>query len=161
MQFKFLANAIIATGILLGTAHAQAKLLESRMETYQVEAVQGQETLHSITETQPGNILEYRLVYTSHANKPLSIQYISVPVPENTQYMAASAKTAVISTFRVSIDDGKTWETEPVIRQRKDKNGEVKEVTIPASEYTHLRWQEQNAIAPGAQQVFNYRVKVE
>ncbi len=160
MQSKSLVNVLLAVVTVLGATGVRASLLDSRMDAYKVETSKGKETLHPATVAEPGNVLEYKLTYTSKADKPLAVQHISVPVPQNTHYLPNSAYTSVASQFQVSIDGGKHWESEPVKRMRKGKDGKLEEVTIPESEYTHLRWQEKNDIGPGAVQTFHYRVKV-
>ncbi len=160
MQSKSLVGILLAATALLGAMNVQASLLESKMDAFVVENAKGNESLRPTSVAEPGNVLEYQLTYTSKAKKPLAMQYISVPVPQNTLYIQNSAYTSVTSDFQVSLDGGKNWESEPVKRLRKDENGKLKEVIVPTSEYTHLRWHEKSDIAPGAIQKFHYRVKV-
>jgi len=60
----------------------------------------------------------------------------------------------------VSIDGGKTFEKEPVTRQKKMADGTVKKVVIAADKYTHIRWKASDALVSKGQQQYTYRVKV-
>ena len=83
------------------------------------------------------------------------------PVPEGTSYVSDTANADVSASLLVSIDGGKTFETEPVIRLETKSSGEVVEKVIPPEQYTHLKWQAENAInADGGTQFYSYRVRV-
>lgn len=153
-------SALLALMLSVNLSFAWAGLLDSSMAVYQVHVQDGQTRLQPATTSEPGQVLEYQLTYTSQAKTPLRIDQISVPVPANTRYIPDSSRTDVVSRFQVSIDGGKRWDSEPVKRQRKGKDGKIQEVIVPVSEYTHLRWQEKNPIKPGEVQTFSYRVKV-
>ena len=52
------------------------------MAAYTVKKVNNKETLVKADKAEPGSVIEYHLTYTSNAKTPLSVQQISVPVPE-------------------------------------------------------------------------------
>ena len=74
--------------------------------------------------------------------------------------MAKSAKTQTTSVFEVSIDNGQTWNKEPVTRKVKNTAGEMVEETVPPTEYTHLRWVAKDPMNKGEKRNFVYRVRV-
>ena len=75
--------------------------------------------------------------------------------------MSNTANADVSASLLVSIDGGKTFETEPVIRLETKDTGEVIEKVVPPEQYTHLKWKAENAIgADGGTQFYTYRVRV-
>ncbi len=140
-------------------AHADQKV-RSQMLAYVVTSDNGVETLKEASTAEPGNTLEYQLAYTNTSAEAVSGLTVSVPVPTNTRYQALSAKTGIPSNFEVSIDGGKSWESEPVKRLRKDKSGQLQEVIVPVEEYTNLRWLVKRPLKGGEVQQFKYRIQV-
>ncbi|WP_422447751.1 MULTISPECIES: hypothetical protein [unclassified Endozoicomonas] len=150
---------VLAASFMMSTAQAAEKV-RSQMLAYVVTSENGKETLKKAATAEPGNVLEYQLAYTNTSAEAMSGLNVAVPVPANTRYLDKTAITVVPSRFEVSIDGGKTWEGEPVKRLRKDNNGQLKEVVIPATEYTNLRWLVQRPLKGGEVQQFTYRIQV-
>ena len=106
-------------------------------------------------------MVEYRLTYRNTGDQPLSGLVITGPVPANTAYVGGSANTEVDASFTVSIDNGTRFLAEPVTREVKDADGQSKNVTVPPSDYTQVRWQPKGSLAPDTEQQYRYRVKVQ
>jgi hypothetical protein len=77
-----------------------------------------------------------------------------------TSYIGKSAFTQAKANLQVSIDGGKTFETEPVKRMVTDANGKKVQKIIPPSVYTHLRWTMKEPLKAGEVQNFAYRSTV-
>ncbi len=137
-----------------------AETVRSQMNAYLVTQNNGKESLKPATTAEPGDTLEYQLAYTNTSAQAVSALNVVVPVPANTQYLDKTAATRVPSRFEVSLDGGKFWESEPVKRLRKDKDGSMVEMIVPPSEYTHLRWQVERPLGGGEVQQFSYRIQV-
>ncbi len=135
--------------------------LTSQMETYLVAEKDGQEVMTVTEEASPGDVIEYRLIYTNQSEQPLSGLEITGPIPANTAYLANSADTDVEAVFTVSIDDGSSFEAEPVTRSITGPDGQTQNVIVPPSDYTQLRWVPQSGIQPGQVLEYRYRVKVQ
>jgi hypothetical protein len=75
-------------------------------------------------------------------------------------YVGQSAKTGVPADLLVSIDGGATFEAEPVRRQERMPNGQMKTVVVPAEKYTNIRWKVKQPISSLGKQLYSYRVKV-
>lgn len=135
--------------------------LSSKMETYLVSEKNGQEEMVASQEASPGDVIEYRLVYTNEVEQPLSGLEITGPIPANTAYLKGSASTDVSTEFTVSIDDGSSFEAEPVTRTLTGPDGQTQNVIVPPSDYTQLRWVPENGIQPGQVLEYRYRVKVQ
>ena len=135
--------------------------LSSQMETFLVTNKKGEELVVVTEQASPGDIVEYRLTYTNESQQPLSGLVITGPVPANTQYLEDSAAADVKAAFTVSIDGGETYHAEPVKKTQTDRNGQPKNIIVPPSEYTQLRWVPDKGIQPGKVQTYRYRVKVQ
>ncbi|PID46107.1 MAG: hypothetical protein CSB47_05985 [Proteobacteria bacterium] len=142
------------------TAKSKPSLVSS-MQAYVVKVnAQGKEYRQPAKLTEPGQVIEYNLTYSNQTKKTLSGLVVSGPIPANTRYVPDSAKTGVASELLVSIDGGATFEREPVRRQQKMANGQLKTVIIPPEKYTNLRWKVKQPIAALGRQLYSYRVKV-
>lgn len=153
--------AAISAAITVSVVAKDKPTLVSSMQAYLVKTnAQGKEYRQPAKQTEPGQILEYNLSYVNQMRKPLSGLVVSGPIPANTSYVANSASTAIASDLLVSIDGGATFEREPVRRQMKMPNGQMKTVIIPAEKYTNVRWNVKQPIQPNGNQLYAYRVKV-
>lgn len=140
---------------------ANASPITSEMKVYVVAVDEkGKETLTEQENAEPGQMLEYHMVYSNVSKKNLKITNADGLIPKSTEYVSKSANSKVKSDFLVSIDQGKTFEKEPVIRQRKEA-GKITEYVVPVSEYTNVRWMAKEKIKPNKKQIFKYRVKVQ
>ena len=120
----------------------------------------GNEVLKVAKTAEPGQKIQYQLVYKNSGQRAYKAGAITGPIPANTHYLANTTRTKVRSKLLVSIDGGKSFEQEPVKRQRLMPNGKMKTVVIPASKYTHIRWNPDNKIKAGEKQLYNFRVQV-
>ena len=93
--------------------------------------------------------------YKNTGSAALNDLVVTGPIPSATQYQANTAIAPVDAAFEVSVDGGKTYESEPVTRTVKGKK-----VIIPASQYTHVRWIPNVSLAANSEQVYSYRVQV-
>lgn len=135
--------------------------ISSEMKVFVVNvADDGSEKLLSKGQAEPGQMLEYHLTYHNTSKETLKITSADALIPVNTEYVASSANTDVASEFMVSIDQGKTYEAEPVIRQRRE-GGQLVDYIVPTSKYSHVRWVNKENMLAKAKQVFKYRVKVQ
>ena len=134
----------------------------SSMEAFIVDQdAEGNEVLREADKALPNQVIEYRLNYANRSAQPINGLAVTGPIPESTVYIADTAATMARTNFKVSIDDGETWEDEPVLRLRKAQNGEMVQVVIPASEYTHVRWNAASPLLAEAEQQYRYRVKIQ
>ena len=162
LRLLSLLSAAALSISITGNAIADNGPLKTSMDAYVItKDANGKEIAEKTTEVEPKQTVEFRATYKNMSNDTLENVVISGPIPKSTHYQAGSAKTQVAATFEVSIDGGKTFESEPVKRMRKSANGEMIEVIIPASEYTNVRWIPTSGIAGNETQYYSYRVSVE
>ncbi len=106
-------------------------------------------------------IVEYRLTYTNNGDQPLSGLIITGPIPANTVYLENSAATQVNADFTVSIDNGDSFQAEPITKTITGENGQSKNVEVSPSDYTQVRWQPKGSLQPDQVQEYRYRVTVQ
>jgi uncharacterized repeat protein (TIGR01451 family) len=136
--------------------------LESKMSAYLVVTDNnGKEVLKKTDSAAPGETIEYMLTYHNTGKTKLSALAVNGPIPPNTHFVQGSNTTQVPHAFKVSIDHGKSWDTEPVRRKQKSKEGKEVWVIIPPSEYTNIQWMAKNPIGPGEIQAYRYRITIE
>ena len=100
-----------------------------------------------------GQVVYYTLRITNQTTVPLRNVAVVQPVPANTTYVAdsASGPGAAVS---FSVDGGKTYA--PADSLMIETEGGTKQLA-QASQYTHIRWQLRNPLAPGATALARFR----
>lgn len=122
----------------------------------------GEEIIKKARETEPGHVMEFRIVFTNNgADDVKGIQVVD-PIPQNTRFVPDSHQSDVTAAFEVSIDGGESFELEPVVRIETQPDGSQKEVVVSPEQYTHVRWLAAEELASnGGQHQFVYRVTVD
>jgi len=158
-------NLVLATVLTAVVAIASPAMaddpIQGTMQAFVVEKADDKETLKVANDVEPKQLLEYQLEYTNKSRDNINGLTVVGPVPEGTEYVSDTAGADVSANLLVSIDGGKTFESEPVVRTETKSNGEVVEKIIPPEQYTHLKWTAVSAIeAKGGKQLYSYRVRV-
>lgn len=157
----YLVAMLVTAVVASSTAFSSDSPLVNRLQAYLVQYDQsGNEKLKSVNVAEPEQLIEYQLTYENISNAELEGLVITGPIPSSTEYQAKSAKTVVTSELLVSIDGGKTFESEPVKRTVRNAKGQEEVTIIPPSKYTHVRWKANEKLAAKSTQLFAYRVKV-
>jgi len=104
----------------------------------------------------PGDTVIFTNVYENVGSEPVTKAVINNPVPEHTVYVD---KTAEVKGARAefSIDGGKTYGL-PKTLMVVGTDGKAKQAQ--ASDYTHIRWTIEKAVAPGAKGSVSFKAKV-
>jgi uncharacterized repeat protein (TIGR01451 family) len=99
-----------------------------------------------------GQVVYYTLRITNQSTVPLRNVAVVQPVPANTTYLAdsASGPGAAVS---FSVDGGKTFG--PADSLMIESEGSTQRAR--AGQYTHIRWQLRNPLAPGATALARFR----
>jgi uncharacterized repeat protein (TIGR01451 family) len=126
----------------------------------QVEKLQNQvwQPLISDTSMQQGDRLRYRVKGNNQSQFSLAQVVITQPIPKETTYVLDSTTGLHSATVTFSIDDGKTYMTNPIISVQR--SNEVITQKAPAEAYTHIRWQLSGELLPQAPIELIYQVKV-
>ena len=163
MKFKLKWFGAMLLGVLLlpSAASAQESPLESTLESYLVVEEGGEERLTPAEQAGPGDIIEYRLLYTNVSDRALSGLVVNGPIPNNTSYLGDTDSASVNAAFTVSVGAGDEFQSEPYTRVVTDENGNQQEEVVPPEDYTQLRWEPVDSIAPNQTQTYIYRVQVD
>jgi len=100
------------------------------MQAFVVETEDDKETLKEASKVEPEQLVEYQMTYVNKGEASINGLTVVGPVPEGTEYVSDTANADVSSLLKVSIDGGKTFESEPVIRQETKSSGEVVEKVV-------------------------------
>ena len=153
--------AAVAGSVVMVSASKNEPMLSSHMQASVVSVdANGKELMRDMKEVAPGQTIQYKLTYSNNSDNSFKGLVVTGPIPTNTHYLANTAVTKVTAQRLVSIDGGKTFEKEPVKRQKRMPDGSLKTVIIPANKYTHIRWKANDALVSKGQQQYTYRVKV-
>lgn len=101
----------------------------------------------------PGDKVGYQISFENTGKEAATDLVIANPIPENTVYVAASAK-GLNTDIDFSADGGKTY-AQPS-KLLIEKNGERVQAT--AADYTHVRWTLNKPLAIGAESSVQYAV---
>lgn len=138
----------------------EVPVLESIMKAFRIEKdAEGNELLQETDEIQPGETIEYSLIYTCNSTGRLSDINIVAPIPERTTYLADSADLYKNKEANFSIDGGNSYQAEPVKYLIRLEDGKTVEKIASVEMYTHIRWQV-NEMFPAEKITLKYRVNV-
>ena len=101
----------------------------------------------------PGDKVGYQISFENTGKEAATDLVIANPIPENTVYVAASAK-GLNTDIDFSADGGKTYAQPSKLLIEKD--GERVQAT--AADYTHVRWTLNKPLAIGAESSVQYAV---
>ena len=155
--------AIAALALGLAGAAFAASPVQGRIEAYLVATdAEGAERVEPTRTAEPGVLMEYRLTFVNTGDSAVSGLQVVDPIPDNTTFVAGSARADVDARFEVSIDGARSFEREPVTRVETRPDGTQEKVVIPPSQYTHLRWAVEEALpGGGGEHRYAYRVTVD
>lgn len=126
--------------------------LSAELTQMQVAIENGKEVLKPVAAIKPGDLIEYRVVYTNRSPRVVRDVAAELPIPEGLEYQAKSARPAQTAEAAVA---GGVFAREPLMR---DIVGGKKE-PVPYSEYRRLRWT-LGQIAAGAKAEVSARARV-
>lgn len=128
----------------------RVKLTQVRVETQ----ADGKEKLVDVQSVKPGDVVEYRAVYTNTSKEAVRDLVASLPMPDGLEYVAKSARGSDgLPVPQVSTRDGKTG-TEPLMVTEGGKK-----VAVPYAQYRVLRWRV-GTMAPGGSVTVSARARV-
>jgi len=147
---------------IAGLAYAKGPVTGEIQAYIVTKDSEGKEKVLPAVETVPGQVMEFRIVFTNNGESAVSGIKVVDPIPENTRFIGDSHTADVTATFEVSIDGGESFELEPVVRLETQTDGTQKEVVVPPEQYTHVRWVASEALnSKGGKHSYSYRVSVE
>lgn len=153
---KILLTALLCI-LLLPVSHATAapekgSIILTAINEVEVEVLneEGEKIIKRVDAADaivvPGDIVIYTIRYENISDKPVENVIISDPIPTATVYLFGSAEGAD-TDITFSVNGGESYD---VPENLFVKDAEGKKVPAKPSDYTHIRWILQKAIAPGA-----------
>ena len=136
---------------------AEKQILEldkNGQEIFSWEALEGKVTV------QPGDVLRYTVDGANSGDVEAKGLSITQPVPSQTSYVLASAKTDSSAEVIYSIDGGQSFVAEPMIEVTLP-DGTVELQPAPAEMYTHIQWNFGDDLASAQSVKATYNVRVE
>lgn len=124
------------------------------LQTKIVKGADGREKAVDAVSVKPGDVIEYKAVYTNTGKQPVKGMLARLPVPDGMEYLPKSAKPAS-SGVKAATKDGE-FAVEPLTRKGP---GGVTE-PVPYNEYRVLRW-DIGELKAGASVAVSVRAKVE
>jgi uncharacterized repeat protein (TIGR01451 family) len=106
-----------------------------------------------------GDQLRFTVVAKNEGGKAAQNFAMTQPVPKGTTIVLQSASASAPATLTYSIDQGKTFVAQPIVKVAKS-DGTVDEKPAPAEAYTHVRWTIAQALEPNANVNAAYQVVV-
>lgn len=135
MAFSWLAPGAHAQSHAPAAASAPASPITVRLTQMKVLVDHGKETLAPADQVKPGDIVEYRAVYTNAGSKPVSQLVATLPLPAGLEYTPRSAKPAAPAA-EAAAKDGR-YAPEPL---KRAVAGQREPQLVPYDEYRSLRW---------------------
>ena len=145
----------LATISLVTSAFAQAPIVTVKLVANQVLVNDSKESLVPAAKVKPGDVIEYKAVYTNSGKGAAQNVAATLPVPVGLGFLAESAQPAA----ELASLDGKTFKPVPLTRPTVNANGMTEEKMVPPSEYRALRWQI-DELAPGGAITVALRARV-
>ncbi len=149
----------LAAGLVAAQDQRQSPL-HSELRAFVVKTtVGGEEQFTPAEMVEPGDVIEYRLHYGNVSDDALTEIMALGPIAESTDYVKGSATTTLLTTPQFSIDQGRTFQVEPVVYRVELADGTVEEREATPDMYTHVRWLIPE-LSPEATTDLHYRVRV-
>ena len=146
---------LCATLVLPLSAAAGSDVAVS-LEAHKVTAdARGKESFAPGDQARPGDVIEYRALYTNQGAGAVKQLVATLPIPAGVEYLGTTARPAVVHASL----DGKAFAPIPLKRTVRLADGREVTREIPTSEYRWLRWTI-GSLAPRSSEIVRARVRV-
>ncbi|WP_457857090.1 hypothetical protein [Psychrobacter pulmonis] len=122
--------AVLASVLLLGTAHADEALKMELTANKVVKNAEGKISYSPVRTAPAGTVIQYKALYTNTINENINDLAVTLPIPANMTFTGEASPASAQASI-----DGKNYADMPLMRK---VNGKM--VKIPYSEYRTLRW---------------------
>jgi uncharacterized repeat protein (TIGR01451 family) len=158
---KWISRFLLTWTMFFSLTALSEGALQSQMQAFVVlPQADGSETFEVAKAVEPGQVIEYRTMFSNTGDTAISGLAVVGPVPSGTRYLGNSATSDVTHAFEASIDNGNSWHSEPLMRKVTQADGSETEEVVPPEDYTHVRWKATESIASNGNQEYRYRVFV-
>jgi uncharacterized repeat protein (TIGR01451 family) len=105
----------------------------------------------------PGDVLEYRAVYSNRGSAALPV-VATLPIPESLEYVKESASASTDLVHTVALKDSQ-YSKEPLMQKVVTASGATLSQPLPYASYRYVRWDLGN-LSPGKSVEVSVRAKV-
>lgn len=153
---KLAPVVLCLAGLMAGlNADAQTPAVSSVLTANVVSLVDGKTVKKPAADAKPGDVIEYRAVYSNNGKTQIERVLAVVPIPEGTTIVD---KTVFPVGATASLDVV-TFAPMPLMRTVKSVDSSVRTEVVPLSEYRAVRWA-LNGIDAGQQVAVSVSVRV-
>ncbi|GGB78741.1 MULTISPECIES: hypothetical protein [Deinococcus] len=166
---RFPITLLTLAGLSVGVGLAQTSpitlaLVQELVRTVTVNGKTSEALTPAPKSVVPGDLVRQQLTATNTSDRPINRVVLKLPVPEHATYIAVE-RSDVPGEVRTefSADGGKTFGLAPLKKTVLiTENGQSvhKEVTVPPSDYTTVRWT-LNQLPARAQATVGFRMRVD
>lgn len=153
----FAANAFAADATTESKAQAKAPVSINLTQFKVVKDEQGQSKLVDAALVVPGDVVEYRAVYSNRSGSALPV-IATMPIPESMEYIKASAKSNGKAVHTVAAKDAQ-YAQEPLLKKVTTASGATLSQPVPYASYRFVRW-DLGRLPPGGSVEVSVRTKV-
>lgn len=153
---RLLAVVAFATALIAPAAALAGSDVTVTLSAQRVSVSQGKESLSPANEVKPGELVEYRAVYTNAGATPARQMLATLPVPAGMELVARTASPAKVEASL----DGRTFAPVPLVRRVTQADGRIVTREIPLAEYRALRWP-LGTLGPKASRTVTARMRVQ
>ena len=132
-----------------------APVVTSKLQVNAVVVASGHEAIKPVSTARPGDLLQYRAVYSNTGDAPAGHLLASLPIPAGTSLQAADIQPA----GAMASVDGTHFAPMPLMRTVTGKDGKPHREAVPLSEIRALRW-DLGTLAPHQDKAVQARVRV-
>ena len=160
MNYRNLAVIALAALLFAPQAWAQGKHIEldAKVER-EIEVVDesGQKTIkrEKAATVMPGEVVVYTITARNVGQEPATKVVITDPIPEHMDYTGSVKGERTRITF--SVDGGKTYDVATALMVPDGKG----EKPAKPEDYTHIRWQLNDALEPGSAHSVEFRARLQ
>jgi uncharacterized repeat protein (TIGR01451 family) len=106
-----------------------------------------------------GEILDWTITSVNEGSAPAHDYKTIGKIPTGTEFIAGSVTADGSATVTYSIDNGKSFWTQPTIEE-KQPDGSLKKVPAPASMYTQIRYEWADPLNENSKLDVSYKVRL-
>ena len=131
-----MADERVATGI--NSSHKnENSAVTIELKQFTVTQQGAKEILEGTTTVKPGDVIEYQATYHNRDKTPVNGLVATLPIPVGMEYLPQSGKK---NSPTLAATEDQKYESIPLVKNVKTKDGLLKKETISFADYRGVRW---------------------
>ena len=153
-----LSTMVLILFLIIASNLFAAPNIVGKVETYKVEG-ETEVLLPENSEMKPGEIIKYSIRYDNIGDEDAHNVEFKYPISEGMTYEVNSVRGDGCDIM-FTIDNGSTYQPEPVKYVVIDDNGNDKEMIAEIDQYNGIKWILQKPLRKGSSIVLTFKVKI-